>query len=74
MKFYCITIALTSMVGAYFIGRATGRSAAKVEIAARDTITNEKIIKTMECVNAEIIHIGTGDIRRILHEQYTIAE
>ncbi len=43
--------------------------------AAESTVTDmEKIIKMGERVNAETIHHGTADIRRILRTKYTIAD
>lgn len=67
-------IVVCGVVGAYFFGLNAGR------IQCRNTLANniaqelQQQIEIMEETHAETMHTGMHDIRRVLHEKYTIAE
>ena len=68
------------VVGAllYWGGREIGDARCRADMAAADgrrvlqDVT--QIIKVKEDVNAETVRTGVADIRRVLRENYTIAE
>ncbi len=59
---------------AYLIGVYVGNMKCDVRIANANA--NEMIFNTKQMgnINETVFHTSVGDIRRILHEKYTIAE
>jgi len=76
MKFY-VGIAgfvLAIFFLTYFIGVRDGKN--KCVMRASENIAQQQIllIDLQEKIHAETVRSNTGDIRRVLHEKYTIAE
>lgn len=59
---------------AYVIGIKDGKN--KCVLRASENIAKQQIhlIHLQEKINADTVKTATGDIRRVLREQYTIAE
>ena len=76
MRMYLILAAMAAvlMFCLYYAGFLNGRQKCQ-RIAAQNNIQMQsEIIKLREVVNAEVISAGTDDIRKRLHEKYTIAD
>ena len=63
-----------AMFFSYVAGMRVGREKCRVDVASQTGAIQSQAIKIMGDVNAETFNRGVGDIRRILHEKYTIAE
>ena len=67
-----------AMVAAIFLAYITGvhvgnvRCDVRMANAIAEQINQQTQI--IEATNETVLHTGSGDIRRILHEKYTIAE
>ena len=74
LKTYLIIAICVIIVAAYILGASHGTAKCQQRTAQQtiNTITTQQI-KT-EKINAEIYHTGMRNIRRILHEKYTITE
>lgn len=74
MKTYLIIAVCGIIFGAYILGASRGSAKCQARAAQQtiNTITTQQI-KT-EKINAETYHTNLRDIRRILHDKYTIAE
>lgn len=74
IKTYLIIAICGLIFAAYTLGASHSTAKCNQRAAQQtiNTITTQQI-KT-EKINAEIYHTGMRDIRRILHEKYTIAE
>ena len=74
IRFYCAALVGAVIFLSYFVGGYV----ANIKCNARIARTNsEQIIintKIEEETNDAVFHTSVGDIRRILHEKYTIAE
>ena len=58
----------------YFVGVHVGKIKCDSRIANMNTKQIVVNTKLSEDINETTLHTGTGDIRRILREKYTIAE
>lgn len=67
------TIGLAVLL-AYFAGRGVGMARCQANMAAQSSQTQIQIIKQTEKINETVLRTNLGDIRRIMHEKYTIAE
>ena len=74
IKTYLIIAICGLIFAAYTLGASRGSAKCQARAAQQtiNTITTQQI-KT-EKINAETYHTNLRDIRRILHEKYTIAE
>lgn len=73
-KIYFYGAGVAVCAALYFCGRTVGASRCRADTATANMQTQIYLIKQTEKVNAEVFNLGVGDIRRILHEKYTIAE
>lgn len=73
-KLYVLCAVAVVVVAAFFIGTMVGKLQCRESVAIEKSNTQSQIIKTIGEINAETLHTGTDDIRRILHQNYTIAE
>ena len=73
-KIYLIVLMCATIVGAYFYGKSVGvAQCEKQHFQNQINITEQQ--KTNErIINETVYKTGVGDIRRILHDKYTIAE
>ncbi len=72
--FYILAIATTIVMMAYVAGRINGIQRCHADNTATALKIQTQIMKQKEIINAQVIHTGLGDIRRILREKYTIAD
>ena len=71
--FLCVA-GVGAILFSYVVGMRVGREKCRVEVASQSVAIQSQTIKIMGDVNAETFNRGVGDIRRVLHEKYTIAE
>lgn len=64
----------TAMFFSYVMGVRLGREKCRADIVTQSSNLQSQAIKIMGDINAEAFSRGVADIRRILHEKYTIAE
>jgi len=69
---YAMAVFVVVVIGAYCAGVATGRHGCRADFAASNAKTQLEIIKQSGKIDAETFNHDTDDIRRILHEKYTI--
>lgn len=76
MKVYVFIAALVVafILFAYYTGVRDGKHRCNMQISEHSAQQQVHLIKLQEEINAESMHVATGDIRRILREKYTIAE
>ena len=77
-KLYLVILISVIVVGSYFYGSNVADAKCKMRVAQESVkiaensriqdITNKRII------NENVYKTGVGDLRRILHDKYTIAE
>lgn len=76
MKIYFVVVGalVFIIVGAYHVGIKDGKN--KCVLRTSENIAHQQIhlIHLQEKINANTVKTATGDIRRVLREQYTIAE
>lgn len=65
---------VTAIFFSYVAGVRVGREKCRADVAGQSSAIQSQTIKIMGDINAETFNRGVGDIRRILREQYTIAE
>lgn len=73
-KLYVLCGVAAVVVAAFFVGIMVGKLQCRESIAIEKSNTQSQILKTMGDINAETLHTGTDDIRRVLRQNYTIAE
>ena len=76
MKLYLLVVAVAAVfiVCVYYVGFSNGRRHCQVQVVENNTQMQSEIIKIQGIINAETYRRGVADIRRSLHEKYTIAE
>ena len=76
MKLYIVIIAAicAAIFFAYVMGKKIEAAQCRAEIIAASVKQIKENQKIKREINAESYNIGVIDIRRILHEKYTIAE
>ena len=76
MRIYLILAAIVAVfiAGVYYIGFTNGQHQCQGQVLENNTQMQSEIIKIQGIVNAETYRRGVADIRRCLHEKYTIAE
>lgn len=73
-KLYILLFVWLVILGAFFAGQNVGKLKCQKNTAI-DEINNEtKVIQITEKINAETLHTGVADIRRILRDEYSITE
>ena len=73
-KLYFYVFVFVIMLSFLWIGVRYGTAKCAGNIAVNNAQGQIEIIMLERDVNAETISRGVGDIRRVLHEKYTIAE
>lgn len=73
-KLYFIALIGALVVGAYVWGGQVANEKCRGRYLARAWEIQSETQKIQEKVNAESFNRGVDDIRRFLHEKYTIAE
>ncbi len=74
MRFYIIGLICAIIVGAYFYGRGIGNAKCQIKNLEQTQQTQIQIIKNKGVINDKVFKTGADDIRRILHDKYSIAE
>lgn len=71
---YVIAIFTVFIAFSYWAGNRIATQKCDTRIAELNSQKNEAVFNSMEKINEKTFNTGVRDIRRILHEQYTIAE
>ena len=74
MRVYVFMMILALVLGAYFAGCAVGRTKSKEKCTETVAVQYVQTVKQIEKINEQTNHTAVRDIRRILHEKYTIAQ
>ena len=74
MKKYLIIAAAIIVTGAYFFGLRTGRLQCATNALRAQSAETLNIVNIKRNTDEVVFNTGVGDIRRILHTKYTIAE
>lgn len=74
MKHYLIVAVVMIVAGAYFFGTRIGRMRCAIDSARAQSGEITNIIDIKRNTDEKVFNTGVGDIRRILHAKYTIAE
>lgn len=74
MKLYLFIGVFFVVLLAYWAGERVSEQKCETKIAELNAQNQSDVITAMEKVNEKTFNTGVRDIRRILHEQYTIAE
>lgn len=74
MRVYVFMMILALVFGAYFAGYAVGRAKSKEKCTEAVAVQYVQTVKQIEKINEQTNHTAVRDIRRILHEKYTIAQ
>lgn len=74
MKKYLIIAVAVIVAGAYFFGVRIGRMKCNMDSVRAQSSEISDIIDIKRNTDEKVFNTNLGDIRRILHEKYTIAE
>ena len=76
MRMYLILAAMAAvlMFCLYYAGFLNGQQKCQKNVAQNNVQQQMDLIYIKEQINAEVITVGTDDIRKRLHEKYTIAD
>jgi len=74
IRIYFAALVCVAIFLSYFIGIHVGNVRCNTRIAESNIEHIVRDAKIMEKTNEVVYHTGTADVRRILHEKYTIAE
>lgn len=74
MRVYVFIMMIALVLGACFAGCAVGRAKSKEKCTETVAVQYVQTVKQMEKINEQTNHTAVRDIRRILHERYTIAQ
>ncbi|MBP3397311.1 MAG: hypothetical protein J6K82_00075 [Alphaproteobacteria bacterium] len=73
-RFYFVLAGVTAIFFTYCVGVDDGYEKCLRENLSDTALQQMQIIKIKEKVNEDVVNTGVGDIRRVLHEKYTIHE
>ena len=73
-KFWLVGAVAAVAAALYFCGRSVGMARCRADSASRSVQTQIQIIRQTEKINETVLRTNLGDIRRVMHEKYTIAE
>ncbi|MBR5903933.1 MAG: hypothetical protein IKZ49_00170 [Alphaproteobacteria bacterium] len=73
-RLYLIGLICTIIIGAYFYGMHVGNSKCKIQNFQNEIILMKENSNQERIINDKVYKTGVGDIRRILHDKYSIAE
>lgn len=73
-KLYLILAMLVAIFFVYLAGINAGVQKCQKNSVRDDITQQQNLIQVKEKINAEVISTGTDDIRRCLHQKYTIAD
>ncbi len=74
IRVYIAAIFIAALGIVYAFGVRIGREQCRADTANHGIETNNEIITEIGTINDTVIKTGTGDIRRILCDRYTIAD
>ena len=78
IKIYFIVAMGAIVIGAYFYGANISDAKCKMRVAQQNLENSEQnhiqYIQNKRIINDKVYKIGVTDLRRILHDKYTIAE
>ena len=76
MKLYlCLLMAVViAIFFAYFAGWRVANERCRAQINAGTLAQQTELVNLQGGLDVEVLNRGVGDIRRILHKKYTIAE
>ena len=76
MKLYlCLLMAVViAIFFAYFAGGRVANERCRAQINAGTLARQTELVNLQGGLDVEVLNRGVGDIRRILHKKYTIAE
>lgn len=74
MKNYLIVAVAVIIAGAYFFGTRIGRMKCEVKFLRAQSDEFINIVEVKRNTDEVVFNTNLGDIRRILHKKYTIAE
>ena len=74
IKLYLIGLVCAIICGAYFYGQSVGNSKCKIQNFQNQINLIKQDNQQQRVINDKVYKTGVGDIRRILHDKYTIAE
>ena len=74
MKIYLILSVGCLIVGAYMFGLQIARRKCEINVAHNQTNAVVKTISIQRITDEKVYNTGVADIRRVLHDKYTIAE
>lgn len=74
IKVYLIILICAIITGAYFYGKNVGVSQCEKQYSQNQINITEQQKNKEGLINETVYKTGVNDIRRILHDKYTIAE
>ena len=74
MRIYFMAAIAAVVCCAYWAGLRIGREQCRADAARVATDAQTQILQQQRKIDAETYNRGTGDIRRVLREKYTIAQ
>ena len=74
IKLYLIGFVCAIVCGAYFYGQSVGNSRCKIQNFQNQINLIKQDNTKQRIINDKVYKTGADDIRRILHDKYTIAE
>ena len=73
-KIYLIALMCATIVGAYFYGKSVGVAQCEKQYLQNQINTTQQQKINERVINETVYKTGVRDIRRILHDKYTITE
>lgn len=74
MKIYLIITIIVIVCGAYIFGGQMAQKQCAINASQNKTAEITQTISNQRISDEKVYHTGVADIRRILHDKYTIAE
>lgn len=73
-KLYLLMAVVIAIFFAYFAGGRVANERCSAQINAGALAQQTELVNLQGGLDVEVLNRGVGDIRRILHKKYTIAE
>lgn len=74
IRFYCAALLCAAIFLSYFVGGHIANIKCRERVANANVAQIISDTKTIGDINDTVFRTGVGDIRRILHQKYTIGE
>lgn len=74
LRIYIWVVGLMIVVGAYWVGGRIATAKCKQNVAITQNKRLFEMYEIKRCVNEKTFNTRLGDIRRVLHDKYTIAD